>query len=152
LSAFLIVRDRDSPDRVVLGKMNPDAPWEHLAGIDPSRMERFRNSWVLPASQLLWYESPAHAANRVAEELLELHPAALEGPRVESEAYGRPDLPGGDLHWDLHFIFQTAVPATEVRPNGNWTELRFIRVSEVPRAMIGRGHADILDFLGLEAR
>ena len=152
LSAFLIVRDRTDPTKVLLGKMDPAGPWEELAAVDAERMERLRNSWVLPASQLLRYESPREAAARLASELLDLPSLEIKGPRVESEAYARGPDRGPEKHWDVHFLFEATLSEGDLRPNPIWSELRFLRVSEVPRALIGRGHADILAFYGLEAR
>ena len=70
LSAFLVLRDEH--DRFLMGKIDPDAPWDHLGALDRRRIEEHRKGWMLPSSHLIVHESPKDAAMRIAKEQLEL--------------------------------------------------------------------------------
>ena len=151
LNVFLVAHAPGAPRRVVLGKVDPSAPWWELAGLGPDRIARVRDRWVLPASQLLLLESPEAAARRLARELLGLDPAPLRDPRVFSETYGRANADGRDPHWDLHYVYEFDWPFGPVVRTSPWKELALVDVPSTPRAEFGRGHADVLELLGLVA-
>src|SRR3989442_4075768 len=52
--------------RVLMGHMNPKAPWDHIGALDPSRVEAHSRGWMLPSSHLIFLESPDEAARRIA--------------------------------------------------------------------------------------
>src|SRR5256885_14320646 len=65
LSAFLIVTEAGHPAKLLMGHMNPEAPWDHLGALDPSRVEVHSRGWMLPSSHLIFQEiaprrRPAH--------------------------------------------------------------------------------------------
>src|SRR5437879_13034933 len=96
LSAFVIVTDTGHPTNVLMGHMNPRAPWDHIGALDPSRVEVHSRGWMLPSSHLIFQESPGDAARRIAREQLEWPDLSLSEPKVMSEAYRprrSPDAP-----------------------------------------------------------
>ena len=148
LSIFLVVRSPDDAGRVLLGKIEPSAPWYDLAALGPERAAGLVDLWMLPASQLLLFESPDDAARRVGREQLEIELTELPRPRVFSETSTRSGAAGSDPHWDLHFVYE--VPWPERRPvrARPWKELAFLPVSDTPRSSFGRGHGDVLELVG----
>src|SRR5947199_7987044 len=88
LSAFLVISNSRNPKEVLLGHLNPDAPWDHIGALDPPRVEMNKNGWLLPACHLIVGESPQEAAKRILKEQLELKEQKLEEPMIFSEVYG----------------------------------------------------------------
>src|SRR5437867_1930862 len=105
LSAFLILTEARDSRKVLMGHMNPKAPWDHIGALDPSRVEAHSHGWMLPSSHLIFRESPDDAARRIAREQLELPDLALTGPTVVSEVYTPKRFPGQAHHWDLNLVF-----------------------------------------------
>ncbi len=148
LSAFLLIRQIGSPDRVLLGRVHPNASWDELAALDSRRLKGMEKSWVLPASHLLFFESPHEAARRILKEQLHLTDLPLEGPRVFSESYGRSDLPDAELHWDVHFIFRGDLEKGAVPRAPEWAELKWMDPKALLPNDFGRNHGDIIRLAG----
>jgi len=140
LSAFLVISEIGHPERVLMGHLDPSAPWDHLGALDPERAEANRHGWMLPSSHLLLSESPKAAAERILKEQLGLPMSELDGPYVYSEVYGAKN------HWDLHFVF--IGEREQVAQHPAWSELAFVDVNETPRDQIARYHEDILALVG----
>jgi hypothetical protein len=151
LSAFLVVRPADRPGDVLLGHLDPAADWARIGGIDPSRLAQIGERWMLPSSQLLLFESPATAAERIATEQLGTNLPGLEGPRIFSEAYRRPGGTAADPHWDLQFVFEASWPSRTFPTSPAFRELAFVEIARTPRASIARSQADVLELVGLAA-
>jgi len=149
LSVFLVFRDPEHPDRALLGKLDPSAPWEELSALGPDRVARFADRWLLPASQLLLFESPDDAARRVAREQLEMILTTVPLPHVFSETSQRDGAEGEDPHWDLHFIYDLPWPPARPVHARPWKELAFRRIADTPRSSFGRYHGDVLELIGL---
>jgi ADP-ribose pyrophosphatase YjhB (NUDIX family) len=150
ISAFLVLRDSLDPWRVLMGHLNPEAPWDHIGALDPSRVEVHRQRWMLPSSHLIYGEDPAAAARRILTEQLDLPPTLpLEEPRVFSEVGTPRRFPGAKGHWDLELVFTGRLVPTDVRPAPAWTDLEFVDPRKVGRAGIARSHDEILDLVGL---
>jgi ADP-ribose pyrophosphatase YjhB (NUDIX family) len=88
LSVFLIISETGHPRRVLMGRINKKAAWDHLGALDPERVERHSNGWMLPSSALIFGESPQDAAHRILKEQLGTTDQRLEAPLVFSEVYG----------------------------------------------------------------
>jgi ADP-ribose pyrophosphatase YjhB (NUDIX family) len=144
LSSFVVLGSADRPGRVLLGKLNPDAPWDHLGALDPSRVTAWKDRWMLPASHLLLLEDPRDAADRILRELVGLAPRPLEGPLVASEVYAPLRHPSAKQHWDLEFIFRGRVAEREVAAPGAWRELAFVDPRRLRTEEFARSHDDIL--------
>jgi hypothetical protein len=129
--------------------VDPSGPWEELASLGPDRVGPLVDRWMLPASQLLLFESPDDAAQRVAREQLELDLVQLPSPRVFSETQTRVGAAGKDPHWDLHFIYEIAWPKGRPPRARPWKDLSFRTVNDTPRSTFGRGHGDVLELIGL---
>lgn len=140
LSAFVVLNQTGRPDRVVMGRLDPVAAWDHIGALDPERAEANSKGWMLPASHLILGESPEAAAERILKEQLGLPAQPLTGPLVFSEVYGAKN------HWDLEFVFLGE--RDQVGQHPAWTDLRFVDVNDTPRDEIARYHEDILAHIG----
>jgi len=140
LSAFLVISNSRNPKEVLLGHLNPDAPWDHIGALDPPRVEMNKNGWLLPACHLIVGESPQEAAKRILKEQLELSEQKLEEPMVFSEVYGE------HSHWDLEFVFLGKRESVKKTPA--WRELRFVDTSKLRKEDFARLHEDILTSAG----
>jgi ADP-ribose pyrophosphatase YjhB (NUDIX family) len=148
LCAFVVLSSEKHPSRVLLGKLNPAAPWDHLGALDPSRVVAWKDRWMLPSSHLLMLEDPRDAARRILEELVGLRARPLEGPIVTSEVYGPPRHPAAKQHWDLEFIFRGAVSEDEITPPDAWADLTFVDPSTLRPDEVARSQEDILAHAG----
>jgi hypothetical protein len=149
LSAFVVLRSGETPKTVLLGKPAPEAPWEELAALEEAHLRAVGDRWILPASHLLEFESPAEAAQRVLRQQLGIPDLVLRGPEVFSEAYPSSIDPESGTHWDLHFVFQGESPSDRPLRSAAWRELALVNPSALTRADIARGHADILALAGV---
>ena len=136
LSSFLIISKTGRPNELLLGKLDPNGPWERIGGLDKDRAERNSKGWMLPSSHILFGESPQDAARRILDEQLGLPDQKLQGPMVFSEVYGPKN------HWDLEFVFLGE--RDQIAQHPAWAELAFVEVNETPRDQIARYHEDIL--------
>jgi hypothetical protein len=152
LNTFLIVHPRARAAEVLLGRPDPSGPWETIASMSPERLRTVGDRWILPASQLLFFEAPGDAAQRVAREQLGLTRLPVTGPDVFSEAYGR-DVPvGRDPHWDIQFIYRGRWPGRGAPHHPAWKELRFVDPRTLRRNEFGRGHGDIVELAGFKPK
>lgn len=148
LSAFLLVNERGHPDRVLMGHLNPAAPWDHIGALDASRTQVHSKGWMLPSSHLILNEAPEAAARRIAAEQLERGDLAFSEPRVVSEVYTPRRFPEIVRHWDLEFLFRGEWPGGAPPKTAAWTELAFVDLGETPKSAIARAHEDILESAG----
>src|SRR6266511_4420677 len=125
LSAFLILTQTGGPSRILMGHMNPEAPWDHIGALDPKRVEVHSRGWMLPSSHLIFLESPQDAARRIAREQLDL-PGLV--------------LPGRQHHWDIEFLFRGELPAAQMPRAAAWKELAFVDLRHTTKAEIARSH------------
>jgi ADP-ribose pyrophosphatase YjhB (NUDIX family) len=150
LSAFLVLNSEEHPSAVLMGHMNPGAPWDHLGALDPSRFEAHRHRWMLPSSHLMFGESPEEAARRILKEQLQLGPLAFDGPYVVSEVYTPRRFPGANGHWDLEFLFRGHLSERPPPSADPWVELRFVDLLTARQQDIARSHEDILASAGFK--
>ena len=139
ISAFVIISKTNTPEQVLVGRINKKAPWDHIGALDPERVARHSKGWMLPSSALMIGESPKEAAERILKEQLGVADQPLGGPFVFSEVYGP------TRHWDLEFLFlgqRDSTPSNKV-----WRELKFIDLTKTKENM-ARGHEDILAHIG----
>ena len=141
LSVFLVISRTGIPTDVLLGRLNNDAPWDHIGALDKARVERHSKGWMLPSSHLVLGESPDDAAKRVLLEQLGLADQPLNGPHVFSEVYDVPAT-GEKKHWDIEFVFQGE--RDEAPSYWVWRELKF---AATKREEFARGHEDILSHI-----
>lgn len=140
LSAFVVLNQTGHEDRILMGKLNPSEPWDHIGALDAERAQANSQGWMLPSCHLQIGEAPEAAAERILREQLGIPVQALRGPFVFSEVYGAKN------HWDLEFVFLGERDQAAQHPA--WTDLRFVDVNEVPRDAIARYHEDILTHVG----
>jgi hypothetical protein len=149
LSTFLVLSDAERPSSVLVGRMNPDAPWDHLEGLDAERIEAHRGGWLLPASHLLLRETPDRSARRILDEMLGGASPSLEPARVVSEVYTPRRYPETPNHWDISFVYRGTWTGPAPAVPSVWSELRFVDVGVVRRSEFARSHEDLLDRVGL---
>ncbi len=140
ISAFVVLNQSGFPNRVVMGRLNTSAAWDHIGALDPERAEANNKGWMLPSSHLILGESPAAAADRILKEHLGLTNQTLAGPLVFSEVYGRLN------HWDIEFVFTGERAA--IAPHPAWRELAFVDTAQARKEDIARAHEDVLAALG----
>ncbi len=148
LSAFLVVESAARPGEVLLGRIAPEGPWSEAGGLSGERIRRWPDRWMLPASHLLLFESPADAARRISAEILGRPIEDPGRPEVFSETYGR-GASGGDPHWDLHFVYRLTWPDPAPPAGRLWRELAFRPVRSMAASEFARDHQDVLALVGL---
>jgi hypothetical protein len=148
LNTFLVLRHPREEGRVLLGRIDPNAPWYELGALEPTRVQGIGRRWMLPSSQLLFFESPLDAARRIALEQLESPLPPVDGPLVVSEQYRRSTSHADDPHWDLHFIFRGSWPTESPPVARPWLELAFVEMAQVSPSDIARSQGDILELAG----
>lgn len=144
IAAFVVITDDTNPKRVLMGKMNPKARWDHIGALDLERVQRHKDGWTLPSSHLMLFESPQEASMRILKEQLEIDYLELSEPIIFSDIRALKRAPDAK-HWDLDFIFLGRSSEKEIpRKPKAWRELMFVQVDEVPQGMITRLHLDIV--------
>jgi hypothetical protein len=148
LSSFLVISESSNPNTVLMGHLNPKAPWDHIGALDESRIQIHSKGWMLPSSHLMIHESAQQAASRIAGEQLHIEDLKLSEPKVVSEVY--PPKYFQDLadHWDIEFIFLGSVDKSRLRKVNAWIDLEFLNLSTLERSSIARSHEDILESAG----
>jgi hypothetical protein len=149
LSTFLVLSEAGRPTSVLVGRMNPSAPWDHLEGLDPERVEAHRRGWLLPASHLLLRETPDESARRILNEMLGGATPTLQPARVVSEVYTPRRFPETHNHWDITFVYRGAWQGPPPSVPSVWADLRFVEVSDVRRSDFARSHEEVLAQVGL---
>lgn len=148
LSSFLVINESSNANTVLMGHLNPKAPWDHIGALDESRIRVHSKGWMLPSSHLMIHESPQEAASRVAREQLEIENLKLSDPRVVSEVYSPKRFPSLAAHWDIEFIFSASLDQSRLGKPSAWIDLEFVNPSKIERSSIARSHDDILESAG----
>ncbi|MGI0055492.1 MAG: hypothetical protein ACREBZ_07255 [Thermoplasmata archaeon] len=148
LSSFVLLSPADGPDRVLVGRMDPSAPWAEIGALDPVRVQAHSAGWMLPSCHLRWFESPAGAARRVLIEQLGLERVDLSAPEIYSESYAPRRHPDRGTHWDLEFLFRGRAPDGWVPAHRAWKRLEFVRPATTPRVEFARAHDEVLELAG----
>jgi hypothetical protein len=154
LSTFLVLHAPRRRGEILLGRVNPKGPWAEVGALDDDRLRALSDRWILPASQLLFFESPEESARRIATEQLRRDDIKLPAPLVFSESYVRGRGTSADPHWDLHFVFKSEWPGGDLSESlgSLWSELAFVPVKSTPTTAFGRAHGDILALAGTAPR
>jgi hypothetical protein len=148
LNAFVLISPPDDARKVLLGQVDPQAPWREIGGVTPQRLAGLSTRWMLPCRQLFLFESPQEASAEILRTQLGIEQMALEGPSVFSEVWNRPSPAGKGQHWDIHFVFRGTWPAGRELRAGPWLKLEFHDPAHLDRSTVGRGHADVLVLAG----
>jgi len=150
LSAFLVISARKKRQSILMGYLNPSAPWDHIGALDQSRIKVHSQGWMLPSSHLQVHESPQAAAKRIADEQLSKPDLPLSEPLVVSEVYTPKRFPDLPTHWDIEFIFRGELDEDTLSQNDAWKELRFVDIPRTLKSKIARSHGDILESAGIK--
>ncbi len=148
LSTFLVLRPSGHPGRALLGHISPQAPWSELGAADAGRIGPWSKGWMLPSSQLVFYETPEDAARRIAQEQLGVTLGKLPPPVLMSDAYERPTS-NGEKHWDIGFVYVLdGQPAAPPRHSA-WADLDYVEVSRTHAKDFVRFQEDVLRLVGM---
>lgn len=146
ISAFLVISDPTNAKSVLLGKVDPSGPWDHVGAMFPELAQAASKGWMLPSSHILLFESPDDAARRILTEQVGAEGLQLSEPKIFSEVYNQK---GRENHWDLQLIYQgTLSPDNLPKTTGLWKELRFVDVDALSRDELVRSNGDILGRIG----
>jgi hypothetical protein len=148
LNAFVLLSPPDDRSKVLMGMVDPKAPWREIGGVVAQRLVELSTRWMLPSRQLFLFESPQDAARTILREQLELDGVEIDGPSVFSEAWTRPTPVGHGQHWDIHFVFRGRWPKGRELRASPWRELEFYDPSQLDRSKVGRSHLDVLGLAG----
>lgn len=149
LSTFLVIRPKGQPGRALLGHINPTGPWAHIGGLDAARAQQWSGGWMLPSSQLLYYESIEESARRIAREQLGMDLGTLPPPLLMSDSEQRPTAAKGNLHWDIGFVYVIDGRSDQPPSHPAWTDLRFVEVAKTTGREYVRSHQDVLRLAGM---
>lgn len=152
LSVFLVLERPGRDGAVLMGRIDPSAPWPEIGALDRKRAVAIAHQWMLPSCQLLLFESPSEAARRILKEQLGSEPLPLDGPFVFSDPSVRPADPGRDPHWDFHFVYRGRWSSSDAPRAPAWKHLEFVEVARIARAEIARAQGDVLELVGLRPR
>ena len=152
LSVFLVLEAPQRPGSVLAGRVDPDGPWWQIGAIDPGRISRIGERWMLPSCQLVVFESPSEAARRILKEQLGSDLIPLDGPFVFSDPSARPSSPGRDPHWDMHFVFRGTWSSGTGPRTSVWKQLEFVDVARTARGDFARDQGDVLELVGLRPK
>ena len=139
VSAFVIVSKKADSGKVLMGRINPNANWDHLGALDAKRAVRVSAGWMLPSSHLILYETPEGAARRIFREQLNIKNMKLDGPLPFV------DTSGLENHWDIGFIFLGELESAP--KSASWLELAFVDPGEVQGEVV-RSQLDVLAYAG----
>ena len=149
LSAFVIATDSQDAYRVLLGQLDPSAPWDQLGALTSDRVAAHSDGWLLPACQLVYGESPDAAAERIVREQLGGLRLELGPPTIVSEVYAPRRHPNARGHWDLEFVYRARCEGAPRRVPSPWKALELVDVRGVPKAHFRRSHDEVLETAGL---
>jgi ADP-ribose pyrophosphatase YjhB (NUDIX family) len=148
LSSFVVLSPMKRPGEVLVGRLDPSAPWARIGALDPVRVRNNSDGWMLPSCRLLYYETPEDAARRILTEQLGLEDVPLGPPLVHSETGPPRRHPHRGSHWDLEFLFRITVAFDRPPTHSAWRELRFVETATTPRAEFTRSHDEVLELAG----
>jgi len=140
ISSFVILTRQGRPNEVLMGRLDVNADWERIGGLNKERAELNSKGWMLPSCHLLYGESPQDAAKRILDEQLGMSDQKLQGPVVFS------DVSGPKNHWDIEFLF--AGERAEAKQHTAWKELRFVDTTRLQQTDFARSHEDVLAHIG----
>ncbi len=140
ISAFLVISENGEPGRVLMGRINKNAGWDHIGAMNEKNLERYASGWMLPSSHLILYETPEGAARRILREQLGIKNQALDGPQTFA------DTSGTTNHWGLGFIFTGERESAPSSPA--WDRLEFVDVAGLKADEMVRHQLDVLTYAG----
>ncbi len=153
LSSFVLLRDRSDAHRVLLGHLDPRAPWDRIGALDAQRAEIHSKGWMIPSSHLIFGEAPEAAARRILVEQLGLSgDRPLEAPLIYSEVATPRRFPDLSNHWDIGFLYSGPLSDSELPRTPAWKDLAFVDTRILKREEIARSHGDVLEAAGLLPR
>jgi hypothetical protein len=148
LSSFLAITR--SGNDILVGRMNNPEIWIERFYVPEKLAPVFASSgkYVLPASHLVWYESPLDAAYRVATQQALITSQKENIKLIDAQSHLRGDPKDLDQppHWDICFVYDLQVPKETIVKVPEWfQELRFVDRALLKPQDFTRGHGDVLE-------
>ena len=146
LSSFLVLKQKGG---ILVGKMTKPEIWveRFLVGEMFAPKYAASNKWLLPASHLKYGEKPEDAALRVLVEQVVIAKSKLSLLQVQSHLAQAPNDPEA-AHWDICYVYEGSFKGRLQKPVW-FSELTFVKPSELTTEDFTRGHGDVLRELGL---
>ncbi len=149
LSSFVAVTD--DKGGILAGRMNLLDVWLERFFVSPTNGPSFLASGklLLPASHLLWYESPLDAAERVLKEMALIEDVPKERLKlVDAQSHLRPSVKDPSIpHWDICFVHEVASYQGKLKQPRWFKEFEF--KLNLKADDFTRGHGDVLEEAGL---
>ncbi len=152
LSSFLLLSPAGRPGELLLGKIDPSAPWDRIGALDPVRVRNNTGGWMLPSCHLMFYEPPESAARRILSEQLGIEGLPLPPPTVFSDTGPPRRHPDLGSHWDIGFLFRGTLPGGSPPTHPAWRELRFVDPARTSRSEFTRSHDEVVERAGFRVR
>jgi ADP-ribose pyrophosphatase YjhB (NUDIX family) len=145
ISSFLAITERNQPRRILVGRINPEASWDHIGAINRGRMEIASKGWMLPSTHLMMLESPMDSAKRVLREQLEVDENKA---RLNSQPIVFSDVREGEhQHWDIGFVFKGTLSSADLPKHPKaWVELKFVDYDDASKSQMVRSQSDVIDY------
>lgn len=146
VSAFLVLHGKDG---ILVGKMAKPEIWVEKFYVGEMFAPKYAasNKWLLPASHLEYGEKPDDAAKRILTQEIGVGEAKLTFRQVQSHLSQDPDDPEA-AHWDICLVYEGKLKEVVERPEW-FSELKFIKPSQLSSNDFTRGHGDVLKEFGL---
>jgi hypothetical protein len=149
LSSFVVITD--GRGGILAGPMDRLDIWLERFYVSPVNGPSFLASGklLLPASHLVWYESPLDAAERVVKEMTLIDDLPRDRLKlIDAQSHLRPSSKDPSLpHWDICMVYRVDSYEGRLKRPEWFKEFGFR--SDLKVDDFARGHGDILEEAGL---
>jgi hypothetical protein len=149
LSAFVAVNDGEGG--ILAGQMAKLDIWLERFFVSPTNGPSFLASGklLLPASHLLWYESPLDAAERILKEIALIDDIPKDRLKlVDVQSHLRPAVTNPENpHWDICIVYKVDSYTGKLKQPEWFKDFGF--KSNLKADDFTRGHGDVLEEAGL---
>lgn len=149
LSSFVAVAD--GRGGILAGRMDRLDIWLERFFVSPTNGPNFLASgkYLLPASHLLWYESPLDASERILEEIALIDDVPKERLKlVDVQSHLRPAAKNPAVpHWDICIVYKVDSYHGSLRQPEWFKDFGF--KSNLKANDFTRGHGDVLEEAGI---
>jgi hypothetical protein len=149
LSLFVAVTD--GRGGILAGRMDRLDIWLERFMVSPTNGPNFLASgkYLLPASHLLWYESPIDASERILKEMALIADVPKEQIKlVDVQSHLRPSPKNpANPHWDICMVYKVDAYSSKIRQPEWFKDFGF--KPNLKADDFTRGHGDVLEEAGL---
>jgi hypothetical protein len=149
ISSFVVVNDGNG--RILAGRMDQLDVWLDRFYANPTTAPTFLASGklLLPASHIVWYESPLDAADRVLKEMALIDDVPKNKiTLVDVQSHLRPSAKDQNVpHWDICVLYSVDSYNGKLKQPGWFRDFGFKK--DLKPDDFTRGHGDILKEAGM---